>query len=265
MLTVVVATLLSRHLMKGESIYTLKLSRRGVNLKRGQDIDLMESVLVREVMTTQPATINFNVSVSVLADLFLQTNQHAFAVLDDDGLLNGIVSLTDYRRISQGNKDADDLTIQEIATRSLVTAFQDETLPVVMQRMAPRDLARLPVVSRENQRELLGMIRRNDIVRAYQTETARRGSALSHLSGHPPGTRNVQLRVPEHSPMCGKCLAELNFPEDFLVIHIQREGRNILPHGETCLEPDDIVTFLVEENDIDRLEAFWLKNHQIVE
>jgi CIC family chloride channel protein len=263
MLTVVIATMLSRHWMEGESIYTLKLSRRGVNLKRGQDVDLMESVLVRDVMTIQPTTINKGVSVSVLADLFLQTNQHAFAVLDDDGKLFGIVSLTDYRRISQGNIPLDELTVQEIATRSLVTAFPDENLRAVLQRMGPRDLSRVPVISRDDQRQLLGMVRRNDIVRAYQTETARRGSALSQLAGHPPGTRNVQLQVPQKSPLQGKCLAELHFPEKFLVIHIQREGTNILPHGDTCLEPGDVVTFLVQEADINRLEAFWVQSHRV--
>ncbi len=263
MLTVVIATLLSRHWMKGELIYTLKLSRRGVNLKRGQDVDLMESVLVRDVMTTQPTTINGGVSVSVLANLFLQTNQHAFAVLDDDGKLFGIVSLTDYRRVSEGKTPLEELTVEEIATTSVVTAFPDENLRVVLHRMGPRDLSRVPVVSRVDQRKLLGMVRRNDIVRGYQTETARRGSALSQLAGHPPGTRHVQLQVPANTPLRGQCLAELNFPEDFLVIHIQREGHNILPHGNTCLESGDMVTFLVRENEINLLEAFWLKSNQV--
>jgi len=257
MLTVVVATLLSRYWMKGESIYTLKLSRRGVHLKRGRDVDLMEAVLVRDVMNTKPITINVGVSVSVLADLFLQTNQHAFAVLDDEGKLYGIVSLTDYRRVSLTDTPLEELTVKEITAQSLVTAFPDETLRVVMQRMAPRDLSRVPVVDREDQRKLLGVIRRNDIVRAYQTETARRGSTLSQLAGHPPGTRNVQLSVPVDTPLQGKCLAEIMLPQEFLVIHIQREGRNILPHGDTCLEPHDVVTFLVGENDVTRLEDFW--------
>jgi CIC family chloride channel protein len=263
MLTVVIATMLSRHWMRGESIYTLKLSRRGIKLERGKDVDLMESVLVQNVMTTHPTTINVGVPVSVLVDLFLQTNQHSFAVLDDEGKLFGIVSLTDYRRVSQGKTPLDEITVREIANRSLVTAFPDENLRVVIQRMGPRDLSRVPVVSREDQHQLLGIIRRNDIVRAYQTETARRGSALSRLAGHPPGTRSVQLQVPENTPLQGKCLAELHFPDEFLVIHVQRGGDNILPHGDTCLEPGDIVTFLVHEADTNRLEAFWLQYHQL--
>jgi len=259
MFTVVVATLIAGRMMKGESVYTLKLSRRGIHLKRGRDIDLMEAVLVRDVMNTQPTTISMNVSVAVLANLFLQTNQHAFAVLDDKGKLFGIVSLMDYRSASQSSIPLDELTVREIATRSIVTAFPDENLQVVMHRMAPRDLSRVPVVSREDQHELLGVIRRNDIVRAYQTETARRGSALPPQAGHPPGTRNVQFQVPANTSLQGKCLAEIALPEEFLVIHIQREGNNILPHGNTCLEENDIVTFLVKENDVVRLENFWQK------
>ncbi len=257
MLTVVVATLISQRLMRGESIYTLKLSRRGVRIKRGRDIDIMDAVLVRDVMETKHTTVNYNVPVASLASLFLQTNQHSFVVLNDDSKLYGIVSLNDYRRVSENESSLKNLQIKDIATRSLVTAFPDETLRVVLQRMAPRDLSRIPVVSREDQHQLLGVIRRNDVVRAYQTETARRGSALSRLAGHPPGTRTVQLVVPEDTPLAGKCLAEITMPEDFLVIHIQRTGETILPHGDTCLMPKDIVTFLVKEADVGRLEAFW--------
>jgi len=257
MLTVVVATLIAQQLMRGESIYTLKLSRRGVRLKRGRDVDIMEAVLVRDVMETKHTSVNVNVSVANLAALFLQTNQHAFVVLNDAGELYGIVSLNDYRRVSENEASLKNLKIKDIATRSLVTAFPDETLRVVLQRMAPRDLSRIPVVSREDQRKLLGVIRRNDVVRAYQTETARRGSALSRLAGHPPGTRTVQLAVPEDTPLANKCLAEVALPEDFLVIHVQRLGETILPHGDTCLQPKDIVTFLVKEADVARLEAFW--------
>ena len=125
--------------------------------------------------------------------------------------------------------------------------------------MAPRDLSRVPVISRDNQRQLLGVIRRNDIIRAYQTATVRRGSVTSRLAGHPPGAKNIQLTVPLDTPLANKCLAEISFPEEFLVNHINREGKTILPHGDTCLRPGDIVTFLVKEADIEALEAFWLK------
>ena len=51
MLTVVISTLVSELILRGESIYTLKLSRRGVHLKRGRDVDILQGVTVGEAMT----------------------------------------------------------------------------------------------------------------------------------------------------------------------------------------------------------------------
>ena len=42
MLSVVIATLVAQKLLGGESIYTLKLSRRGVRLQAGRDVDIMQ-------------------------------------------------------------------------------------------------------------------------------------------------------------------------------------------------------------------------------
>ena len=39
MLSVIVATLVSRRLLRGQSIYTLKLTKRGVNIERGRDVE----------------------------------------------------------------------------------------------------------------------------------------------------------------------------------------------------------------------------------
>ena len=49
MTSCIIATLLANRLHP-ESIYTLKLMRRGVNLRAGQDINLLRGVRVREVM-----------------------------------------------------------------------------------------------------------------------------------------------------------------------------------------------------------------------
>jgi Trk K+ transport system NAD-binding subunit len=70
------------------------------------------------------------------------------------------------------------------------------------------------------------------------------------------------LTVPDRTPLAEKCLAEVALPEEFLVIHVQRYGETILPHGDTCLQPNDIVTFLIKEADVARLEAFWRTIHE---
>jgi CIC family chloride channel protein len=64
--------------------------------------------------------------------------------------------------------------VADYMTPGIVTAFPDETLDTVLRRMGPRDLSRLPVVARDNRRRLLGVVRRNDVVRAYNLALARR-------------------------------------------------------------------------------------------
>ena len=85
----------------------------------------------------------------------------------------GIISLTDVRR-AENRPDLDRLTVDEIMAKELVTAYLDETLDAVLTRMGPRDLSRLPVVDRDDETRLLGVIRRNDLVRAYTLGVARR-------------------------------------------------------------------------------------------
>jgi len=62
MLTIVVATLLSQKLLRGESIYRMTLSRRGVGLKFGRDVDLLRGVLVGEVMTYEVESVSHDLT-----------------------------------------------------------------------------------------------------------------------------------------------------------------------------------------------------------
>jgi CIC family chloride channel protein len=257
MLAVVVATLTSRHWLHGESIYSLKLSRRGIHIQSGRVTDVMDSVSVKDVMNPNPVTVNLNMQVSALAELFLQTNQHAFPILDDDNLLFGIVSLMDYRRNIEDLHENEELLVKDICSQRVVTAYPDETIQVVLQRMAPRDLSRIPVVSRNNQRKLLGIVRRNDIVKAYRLGTVRRGAALINLPGPPPGSATAQLIVSDNTTLIGKPLAKLKLPENSIIMQIQRDGEIILPRGNSQFQPGDVVTILVRDGDLDKFERYW--------
>lgn len=127
MAAVIVSLIVSEHLYP-ESIYTVKLARRGIRLKRGRDIDVIEAVRVDEVMVKHPETIPATLPVSLLAGEFLRTGRHGFPVINSDGTLLGVVSLEDYRRATEQKKSPpEDLTVREIATQSVVTAFPDET------------------------------------------------------------------------------------------------------------------------------------------
>lgn len=256
MAAVAISTLLAQHLHK-ESIYTLKLVRRGISIFRGHDMDVMASVLVKEVMESEPATVPPDMPISELMETFSRTGKHGFPVVDNDNNLYGIVSLADVRRLMVEKINIDDLTVQEIAGRNLITAYPDETLRHVLQRMAPRDLSRLPVVSRQNPHKLVGIIRRSNIIKAYDLGLVRRGFALGDLPGTPPGTVSGSYAIPRNSYLVGKTLAELRLPEYYLIIHLERHGEVIMPHGKTQLHTGDMITLISYDGDLMKLNTFW--------
>ena len=256
MAAVAVSTVISQHLHK-ESIYTLKLVRRGIRLFRGRDMDVMASVFVEDVMDPTPDTVSPDMRVEQLIALLGRTGRHGFPVVDFKNQLVGIVSLTDIRRCMTENPSIENIKVMDIATRSLVVVYPDLTLREVLQRMAPRDLSRIPVVSRQDPGKLVGIIRRRNIIKAYDLGLVRRGFALGALPGSPPGTAMGRFPVPPDSYLVNKTVAELCLPEDFLFIHIERSGEVILPHGNTQLQAKDVVTLLSYHGDIAKLQSYW--------
>lgn len=256
MAAVFTSTLIAEKIQK-ESIYTLKLVRKGIRLFRGRDVDVMSSVLAEEVMDKDPVTVENNMPLSELIDLFQITNSHGFPVLDDNNRLVGIVSLQDIHKVT--NKDPENiknLRVSDVVHFNLTTAFPDETISEVLLRMAPYDLSRIPIVDRDDPHKLIGVVRRNSIIRAYEIGLVRRGFAFGKLPGSPSGIATGKFFISENSPLIGKKLAALNLPESLLIIHIKRDRHIILPHGNTTLEAGDIVTVIARDGDTSQMEKF---------
>jgi CIC family chloride channel protein len=248
MVTVVTSSLLSRYLLGGESIYTLKLTRRGVRLRHGRNVDILQRVRVDEVMTSDVVTVLPDTPGSELTQLFLQTNRHAFPVVDERGRLSGIVSLADLR---DAKGDVAKKRVSDLMTRSLITVFPDETLDVVLKKMGPRDLSRLPVVSREDPNLLVGDIRRNDVVSAYNLALTHRAGDVEGMPAHLRPAANeefLEIELTRDAPCIGITVAEMShvLPSESLLISIRRsDGTVIFPHGETQFEMGDRITAYV--------------------
>jgi CIC family chloride channel protein len=256
----VIISLIVAELLFKESIYTLKLSKRGIHLRRGRDVDVMEAVRVDEVMVRQPITVSVDMPIAMLSGEFLRTGRHGFPVIGEDGNLFGVVSLEDYRRATtEREKPIDDLVIGDIATKDVVSVFPDEAVGIALHRMAPQDLSRLPVVARDDPKRLLGVVRRNDIVRAYEVGVLRREEARRRVSA----TRAIKdaraefldIHVSTGSVANGKKISELALPHEAVLVSIRRGDKLVIPHGDTVLLEGDVITTLCAHSCIDEIKA----------
>ncbi len=255
MLATVLSSLVSEKLRR-DSIYTLKLSRRGVHLERGRDIDVMRGVLVGEAMSTDVDTVTTDMTLAELRNAFVVSHHHGFPVLDSDGKLFGVVTIQDLGR-AEKRPDADSLHVRDIATTNILTATPDEPIWLALRRLGTRDVGRLPVVDRFDRRRLLGAVRRYDIISAYQTAILRRVELQERTDqlrlGRLTGTEILDILIHPESQVVGKKVSDVELPEDCVLISI-RCGQNVkIVNGNTVIEAGDQVTALVNSAHADEL------------
>ena len=185
MFAVVVSLIVSQRLQH-DSVYALGLARKGIRLQRGRDVEVLDTITVSEVMQTETDTLLESDPVSVAAEFFAQTRHHGLPVVDARGELCGILTVQDVERV-QANGDSP-ITIGQACTREVLTAFPDETIGTALRRMSTRDIGRLPVVARDNRRQLLGVLRRTDLVRAYDIALDPPHDDAPHRAASAPGS-----------------------------------------------------------------------------
>lgn len=230
-----------------ESIYTIKLAKRGIRFFEGRDMDIMQGVQVKEVMRKSPVTVHCDQSLHDVMSLFQETNLLGFPVLADNYKLFGIVTLQDIHRAqAENNFDANTLTAADIATESPITVYPDEPIWQAIRKMSPRDLARLPVVSRADSSTLVGTISRSDILRAYDVGVVRkqRGKLTESQTELRKSTETgfVEFVLTE-TDRCNRAqVKDLPLPDTVNLVSIQRGNRVIIPRGSTQLISGDVVT-----------------------
>jgi len=242
MFATVVSTVLSQW-HEPESIYTLKIKRRGIDVRARKDMDLMRTIPVKDAMTpaTHFTTTTPDTPLAELAQLFQETGHHGIIVLDANRDLYGLVTLMDLERaLEHGRRGA---TVGDICTTSLLTTFPDETLDDALRHFGALDVGRIPVVSRQNPRQLLGVLRRSDIVHAY-------ASALTHKHEYLQQMHHLRLQaetgmefagitLSSTDTITGKTLREIPLPENCVIVSISRGEHVIVPRGNTRLLAGD--------------------------
>jgi CIC family chloride channel protein len=256
--------------LHSDSIYTLKLSKRGIRFEQGRDMDIMQTVQVEEVMNKAPITMQNEQSVADLFGAFQETHLGGFPVLDSNNELYGMVTMQDMERTIQDmertlhRKDVNlrDLKVWDVATPEPVTVFPDDPIWSAIRKMAPRDLARLPVVARNNPKQFVGLISRSDIVRAYNVGLMRKQkdqltqerSTLRKVTG----LDFIEIKVESNCAGTGKRLADMHLPRNTNVVSILRYGTVLVPDGNTRILTGDVITVLCLSSQTESVRKFFI-------
>ncbi|MGH7523135.1 MAG: chloride channel protein [Gemmatimonadales bacterium] len=157
------------------SILTEKVARRGFHLSREYTVDPLEILFVRDVMQTDILALPEDLPEADQPAFLAETakrNQELYPVVTVDGRLRGA---TTYRKLM------DYLARRTAADTSPITAYPDESLRVVVYRMAETGRTSFPVIADSVSRKLAGIVSLEDLLQArvrHLEEERRRETVL---------------------------------------------------------------------------------------
>jgi chloride channel protein, CIC family len=155
-------------LLMRSSIMTEKLARRGTPVRTEYTADYLDRVLVRDAASRDVVTISGDRTLHDirvwLATHARETTHQGFPVLDSDGRLLGVVTRRNLLDLEQDES----ALVRELITRSPAVVFEDNTLREAADHMVHESVGRLPVVSRDAARTVVGIISRSDLLAAHR-------------------------------------------------------------------------------------------------
>jgi CIC family chloride channel protein len=167
MIACIIGSAAARQLFE-DSIYTLKLARRGVNLQAGKEVNLLNSLSVGEAMNPAPEAVPETLTLGRFAERLSRSKHNSFPVVNEKGALTGVISYLDYQDVLFDENLRDLVIVKELATPRVVTVSMDDTLYTALQKIASKDFSILPVVDSSDPRRLVGTLSRRDIIGAYE-------------------------------------------------------------------------------------------------
>ena len=154
--------LLGRH-----SIMTEKLARRGTAVRPEYVADHLAHVIVRDVATRDVVTVAATRTLTDVREWLSSdtdgTTHQGFPVVNDQGLLIGVVTRRDLMHGPDENR-----TVRDVIRRPPVVVYEDSTLRDAADHMVVEEVGRLPVVSRDAVLKVVGIISRSDLLAAHR-------------------------------------------------------------------------------------------------
>jgi CIC family chloride channel protein len=171
-------------LLTRDTIYTLKLRRRGIDVLRGSAAaTVMQALKIRDAMRPVPAPLVADEPVSRAMQRLADERQDALPVVDRDGSFRGTLTSKEVEEALRA--DSLDSPIGDLVIGSSAVSV-DQSLEDAIGALVEHDITGVAVLDREKG-SVVGWLTRRDLLRAYQA--ARLRSPDDVAGGNAQGTR----------------------------------------------------------------------------
>ncbi len=160
--------------MKPDAPSNTSLQQVGLSKFKDQQTEILQEILVVDAMRENPKRLPATMSVLEAALSMWRDRTQCALVIDEAEHLIGIVTLEDINGAltywqnypnssTETQENLSSQTLRDISTIDVLYAHSDEPLQEALDRMALRGLNQLPVVERDNQDSILGLLEREQV------------------------------------------------------------------------------------------------------
>ncbi|MEN8141330.1 MAG: chloride channel protein [Thermodesulfobacteriota bacterium] len=179
MLTSIIGTVVAKHLYN-DSIDTVDFSREGIDIHQGRETAVMKSLKVGQAMSEDVDFISETANVNQLLKIFsLAEESFYFPVLAEcgpkSGQMIGVISLQDVKSIIHDEELRLSATVGNICARNVITLTPDVSLYDAMTQFVVKGIEEIPVVESADNMWVVGMLKRREVINAYNREVLKRG------------------------------------------------------------------------------------------
>ena len=147
-----------------DSIYTVRLTKRGILFDHDRMQSPLDFLQVKDVMTREIDSLKGSLDVGSAFNRMLDLGHTGYPVVDEGGALLGVVTRRDLSKHMHEGRGA--ARLDEVVSGLLITAFPDDVLHRARDRLFEEDIGRLLVVDPADRRRLVGIVTRSDVLRA---------------------------------------------------------------------------------------------------
>jgi CIC family chloride channel protein len=166
-----IISVIGAQILMRESIYTLKLVRRGVRVGSLADLTILKRITVEDVPLRPAPIVHVHDPLQKLLDTAAESDVANFVVVDERGEYQGLVVADDVKTAALQPEAVPLLLVEELVREGVPMVDLRDSLDTVLDKFARADVPALAVGSKgQEQHQIEGLITRQAIIARYQAE-----------------------------------------------------------------------------------------------
>ena len=149
------------------SFFAWQLARRGVNLRRGQETEILNETKVRSLLDSNYATVAPEAPFAEVRDALVRAPFGELMVCDGEGALRGTITFAELAHLAFDSEAQEKLTAEDLARKRPPVLLADDGLSTAIRVFQTSAEPHLPVVDNKQSRRLLGFVHEHEAMTAY--------------------------------------------------------------------------------------------------